>query len=140
MVITVLYGGWQYRKSKEEEFRKRFWEEQYALYSKAVSAAAVIVTAEDFNSVSAARQEFWQLYWGPMCMLEDPQVATAMVEFGGLLTQAEKAGESSQQPAAGPFRREFRKAAHDLAHSMRESLSRTWQPVDLGELSGPFSK
>ncbi|HEX4638682.1 MAG TPA: hypothetical protein VH170_04275 [Chthoniobacterales bacterium] len=135
-LIAVAVALFQYRNSKKEEFRKRFWEEQYALYSKAVSAAALIATAKDFHSIAAAREEFWRLYWGALCMVEDREVEAAMVDFGEVLAEAEKAGDISDRPATGNARTKFRDAAYYLAHSMRESLSRTWQPVDLGKLSG----
>ena len=133
-LIAVLVGIWQYRSSKREEFRKRFWEEQYALYSKALNVAATIAGADNFDSVQSAREEFWRLYWGSLALIEDPQVESAMVNFGKKLGEFEKLGRLPNAPACGDSPTELRVAAYDLAHSMRECLAITWQPVDLGRL------
>lgn len=134
-LIAVLVGVLQYRASKREEFRKRFWEEQYALYSKAVNAAATIAAAHDLDSVQPAREEFWCLYWGSLSMIEDRNVEVAMVNFGKKLCEFEKRGRLLDNPACGAVPTDLRVAAYDLAHSMRESLARTWQPIDLGKLA-----
>jgi hypothetical protein len=133
-VIAVVAAAWQYRNSKREEFRKRFWEEQYALYSKAVNAAAAIAVGSDLDSTDRAREEFWRLYWGALSMIEDPEVEGAMINFGRTLSECEAAERLAERAASGDTPTELRVAAYKLAHSMRESLSRTWQPVDLGKL------
>jgi hypothetical protein len=135
-LIAVSVGIWQYRHAKREEFRKRFWEEQYELYSRAVDAAATIAGAASLGAAQQAREEFWHLYWGSLAMIEDHQVESAMKKFGKKLGECEKSGRLPEAVPSGDIPTELRVAAYHLAHSMRESLAKTWQPIDLGRLGG----
>ena len=42
------------------------------------------------HEVDAYIKEFWRLYWGPLGMVEGPEVETAMVKFGNALRAWER--------------------------------------------------
>src|SRR6185503_18395844 len=85
--IPVTVGLTQYYITRQTEFRKRFWEEQVALYREATDAAAEIAMAADLKSAELARQRFWKLYWGKLSMIEHKEVERAMIAFGGALSE-----------------------------------------------------
>lgn len=124
-VGTLVGGLWQYQHTREQTFRQRFWEARYALYHEATEVAAHIAVADDLLSVEPQRQRFWQLYWGPLSMLEDPAVYDAMVAFGGKLSELEGRGRTDG---------ELRQLSYALARACRTSLRATWEPVPLDEL------
>src|SRR4030095_11483947 len=92
--IPVTVGLTQYYITRQTEFRKRFWEEQVALYREATDAAAEIAMAPDLAAAAPARQRFWKLYWGKLSMIEHREVEQAMIAFGVALAACEK-GESN---------------------------------------------
>jgi hypothetical protein len=131
----ILVGVWQYRETKRAEFRQRFWEAQLALYQDATEAAAAIANARDLDAVADARTRFWQLYWGPLSMIEHPEVERAMIAFGAALGECERGGGACAGGAPGDSITPLRQKAYDLAHCVRASLHRTWHPVDIGDVT-----
>lgn len=124
-VVTVASGVLQYRHTKEQEFRKEFWEKQFALYSEATQLAASIAVAKDLRDVEEERQRFWKLYWGPLSMVENKAVFDAMVAYGEDLNNQEVRGHTSS---------ELKQLSYKLARACRESLKDTWEPVMLDDI------
>ena len=129
---AFLWGVIQYTTTRREEFRRHFWDQQFALYQEAAGAAAEIAMAPHIDSVKAARQRFWVLYWGKLSMVEHPEVERAMIEFGNKLSECES-GADSTCFAVLPGRQQtaLRSHAYNLAHCAQLSLSKTWQPLEL---------
>jgi len=126
-VVAFGVGIYQYVATNQNEFRKAFWTEQYALYQPACDNAAAIAMAERIDEVKKERGEFWKLYWGKMSMLEHQEVKLAMINYGRQLSLVEK---GTAKPAS------LRLLSYELARACRESLRRTWNPADLGDLVG----
>ena len=70
--------------------------------------------------MEALKARFWQLYWGPLAVVEDQTVVNAMVQFGNSLKAESHDGANLQRKAIA------------LAHACRDSLQKYWV-VDLGE-------
>ena len=132
-VITGLLGILNYAYTRRQEFRKRFWESQLSLYQEALKAAASIAMSTTLDRIDEARNEFWELYWGRLSMIEHRSVERAMINFGGVLAKYEGSPELFEKEAMKPRNcpTELRSAAYKLAHVMRDSLGKTWQPVNL---------
>jgi len=131
-LLTLLYGIYQYANSKEQEFRKKYWEEQYKLYSDAVDAASTIAMSSDLQSVKEQRELFWRLYWGRLSMVEHRIVEGAMKKYGSVLLRYEQIGAlPSEDEIKGNDPTDLQSAAYELAHAMRKSLAMTWRPVNL---------
>jgi hypothetical protein len=126
-VLTGYCGVQQYRETREEQFRQRFWEEQLRIYARALDATSTIASAASLEEANEARQQFWRLYWGEMSLLESKSVERAMIAFGDLLRMCEAAGRCDQA-------QDLRAVSYHLAHCARESLIETWNPAGL---SGP---
>jgi hypothetical protein len=126
-VAGVLVGGawtvWLYFEARKSEAKtaaiaakQPFLSKRLDLYSEATSCAAAIAVGEDKAEIAAAKEKFWDLYWGPMALVEDRQVESAMVAFGRAL--------------GNPDQRDLLKlSALQLAHSCRDSLAESWQVV-----------
>ena len=108
------------------EAKKPFFSKQLELCEKASSAAAVLATKATRNpgEVTKAAGDFWQLYWGPLGIVEGTSVEGAMVRFGNCLNG--KCGERSM-PAL----------SLELAHACRDLVSESWNlnlpPLDESE-------
>jgi hypothetical protein len=134
---AFVFGIVQYTTTRREQFRREFWDQQFALYQEAAGAAAEIAMAPHVDSVKAARQKFWVLYWGKLSMVEHKEVERAMVAFGAKLSKCEAGADTtcfSRRPGAEAT--EFRKLAYTVAHCAQLSLSKTWQPVNLNNNRG----
>ena len=129
-IVTVAVGVFQYVSTKQIEFRKTFWTEQFALYRKACSAAAAIAIAQDIKTAEKERYTFWNLYWGELSIIEHPEVKEAMVEFGTQLYEVEAGNAQSASLKLLSFK---------LARACRQSLAKTWNPVDIGDLDEKHS-
>jgi hypothetical protein len=71
---------------------------------------------------------FWQLYWGPLSVVEDRAVEAAMVEMGRLVpAHVPPASELPVKSLGGP--------SYRLAHALRDLVLASWQ-VDLAPLEG----
>ena len=90
-VLTIVVAVIQYGLTKRSEFRKRFWEEQLALYRRVCSVAGALASAEHIANVETERNEFWKLFWGELSIVEHGNVKQAMEKFGTQLRQLKRA-------------------------------------------------
>ena len=134
---AFMFGIIQYTTTRREQFRREFWDQQFTLYQEAAGAAAEIAMAPHADSVKAARQKFWVLYWGKLSMVEHVEVERAMVAFGQKLSKCE-AGEDTTcfSRLPGARRTELRELAYVVAHCAQLSLSKTWRPVEIASNRG----
>jgi hypothetical protein len=134
--LSIFFGATQYARTQQQEFRKRYWEAQFTLYTDAAASAAAIATARNLEDVDKERKRFWQLYWGPLSAIEHPEVESAMARYGAVLAECEGGKkESCPSPGPGATRTPLRDASINLAHCIRASLATTWHPVDIGDVT-----
>jgi hypothetical protein len=107
------------------EAKKPFYEQQLSLYLEATNVASRISDPISADDRKAAIVRFWQLYWGPLALVESLEVEQAMVHFKDVLQNAELT--DSQRIA------ELHLATINLAHKCRVSLKKSWD-VDLPSL------
>jgi hypothetical protein len=131
--LSIVFGATQYARTQQQEFRKRYWEAQFTLYTDAAASAAAIANARNLEAVEMERRRFWQLYWGPLSAIEHPEVEAAMKRYGTELAACEAGKrESCPSPLPGTALTPLRSASYNLAHCIRASLATTWRPVDIG--------
>ena len=116
-ILGLVTGALQYRDAKKKEFYATFWHRRMELYEQATDAAAAIAGAPNLEAVKLEHSRFWQLFWGPMSLVEDQGAKKAMEDFGGCLTAVEESSASMSS---------LRQPAYRLAKGLRESLARTW--------------
>jgi hypothetical protein len=109
-------------ESKELELRKPLWEKQLAIYFEASAAAATISRTQDPVIRRKAEETFWQLYQGPLAIIETKEVSGAMAKFGDCLDGTEKCSDNV-----------LGARSLELASAIQESLSKSWN-VTVGDL------
>jgi hypothetical protein len=97
--------------------KQPFLAKRLELYLEATSCVATIVVSLDDGEVARAKLKFWNLYWGPMSMIEDSRVEAAMKEF-------KTAMSNSHSPDL------LQAASANLALSCPESMKENWEVKD----------
>jgi hypothetical protein len=145
------WGVYTYQVTATRQASKPFYDKQLELYFQTANAAATLATDPRPDHWHKARREFWQLYWGPLSMVEDvvpyspttrsqeepKTVEAAMILFGETLAAIEKTLSASDAPPDQELLDSLKNPALWLAHRLRDSLRASW-PVkgDLGSRSG----
>jgi hypothetical protein len=124
--ITFIWGVWvwkenadderaaaaaetaRYAESRRIEATKPFLEMQLELYTEAARLTSRIANSGDQGAIG----RFWELYYGELALVENNDVARAMVDFGKAL----KAGEKGRLEGLSLA----------LTRSMRKSLAKSW--------------
>lgn len=68
--------------ASERAFMQPVLSRQMNTYFDASAAAATLASSDDPKEKAQASEMFWKLYWGPLVMLESPEVGQAMTDFG----------------------------------------------------------
>jgi hypothetical protein len=114
VVIASALAVSKYRSDADAEFRKPLWAKQLELYFEACKAASTIaVSPPRAEQRHEEEKTFWMLYWGPLALIEDEEVARAMVKFGDRLD-------------AHADSEELKELSLKLAKSCRQSIGSTW--------------
>ena len=100
-------------ETRRIEATKPFLERQLKLYMEASQVVAVLATSHDPDGICRARKRFLELYWGEMVLVENEDVAKAMVNVKRAMERDAGQGELQSLPL-------------NLAHACRHSLARSW--------------
>ncbi len=106
----------------ERETKRPFIEQQFKLYGEAVAVASRLARAAEQGQRPPPEedlQRFWELYWGPLAMVEDSRVEEAMVVFGRSL-------EDYDGGIGNKCSKMLNQASLALAHRARQSLEQQW--------------
>ena len=103
------------------ERQKPFVEAQMKYYFEAAETATQIPRTADEKTRQELIARFWQLYWGPLAVVEDAEVETAMIAYGKQLKEDPRNAAALETLSLG------------LARSCRNSLKRLWVP-ELGSV------
>ena len=106
---------------QQHERQRPFLERQLQHYFEASESASKVANLPDGKDRAEAVQKFWQLYWGPLAVVEDSDVERAMVNFSGALRSDDSDRATLQHRSL------------ELAHAFRGSLEKQWGTT-LGEL------
>jgi hypothetical protein len=130
-VAAFLVGVYQYADKKRQSNIEPFLKEQLRLCMEASDAVARLAVEEN-DKWDEARRDFWRLYFGILCVVEDREVARAMIAIGERIPKPE-----SPRPAVTPISDEaLCKDSIELAHKVRRLILASWQvkldtvPVD----------
>jgi len=118
--IAVFAAGiYQYKDTQHEEFRRIYWESRLEVYRELVTATSTVVNTPDSTARERAVQDFWEIYWGHIVLVEDRHVYEAMRSFGASL---ERAVYPDSLPA-------LRLKSLHVGQACRLSLQETWAPI-----------
>lgn len=119
-LATIAIGIWQFAEKTAQSNREPFLKTQLELCLEASNSAAKLATETDSAEWEKARKTFWRLYWGPLGMVEDRDVAAAMVELGKMVPkQPVAASEEIPKP-------ELEVLSLRLAHATRDLILDSW--------------
>lgn len=107
-------------ETRRIEATKPFLERQLKLYTEVSQVVAILATAEEPGETLRARKRFLELYWGELALVENNDVAEAMVKV-----------KAAMERGAGT--EELQSLSLILAHACRNSLARSWS-VDIWTL------
>jgi hypothetical protein len=128
-IATIAIGIWQYADKQAQANREPFLKEQLRLVFEASETVSTLANSTDEKIWQEARTKFWTLYWGPLGIVEDRDVASAMVEAGRLVPGTDKPGAPPLPLAA------LRQPSLKLSHAARDLILESWG-VDLPPLEG----
>jgi hypothetical protein len=105
------------RELSEKEFRRKFYEKQMEVYFKLSETAAKLSTIEDPNQIQPLHQNFMELYYGDLNVVQDKQVEDAAEQFKKSLNEF-----MSKQGS----REKLQEDARNLAKACRNSFRDVW--------------
>ena len=107
----LIVQGMAWRKDRIDRanaIRKPFFDKQFELMFETAEVASYIATGSDKGLWTSKVAEFWQLYYGKLCIVENVALNNAMVRFGSVLVDI---GEDFSR------REQLRNASHDVANA-----------------------
>jgi hypothetical protein len=126
-ILTVWVGIWQFLLQQIQSNKQEFGKKQLELCVQATDAAARLAETKDPVEWEKSRQAFWILYWGPLAIVEDQNMATAMIDFGKHLPK------DSVPPSGLPVH-DLDAPAINIAHAARNLIQTNWN-VNLAPIS-----
>jgi hypothetical protein len=118
-LLTAVIGIWQFTAQQSQANRTPFLQKQLELSFQASETASRLATETDPVEWEKARLTFWRLYWGPLSIVEDRAVESAMVELGKLVP-----AQPVKEPEL-PMTR-LRVPSYNLAHAVRRLVLDSW--------------
>jgi hypothetical protein len=118
-LAALTWGIVQYTLSTNQANRVPFLQKQLEVVLDATDAAGQMATYADPDKWNAAREHFRTLYTGKMVMVENSELAQAMIAFG---TQADLGGP----PESGLPRFDLINAALKLDIAARNFVLSSW--------------
>jgi hypothetical protein len=110
--FTLAFGVLQYLNTQQIEASKPFLQQKLKWCEEATETAAAIAVSVQ----PGKKDQFWQMYWGVMGMVENENVTDAMIAFGkALKSDADQATLS--QLALG------------IAHKCRDEMANDWSSI-----------
>jgi len=98
-------------EARDRDFMKPLWEKELDLYFRATAAAATIATTKKSPQREVAENEFWQLYEGPLVVVENQALSGAMKRFGRCLDGHDRCDDN-----------ELRLRSRALASTIQETI------------------
>jgi len=77
-LATIAVGIWQFADTSAQANREPFLKQQLEFCFEASRTVAQLANETDPVEWEKARKTFWQLYWGPLVIVENQEVEFAM--------------------------------------------------------------
>lgn len=125
--FLAVFGIWKFLAEQSQSNKVLFLRKQLDTALEVSRIAAKLATSCDRSEWKEARKQFWEIYWGPLSLLENKKVEAAMVTFGRLIPN----GPDVALPAIP-----LQSPSYQLALALREMVLQSWGIEALGELLG----
>lgn len=110
-----------YTDTKEKEFYTSFWNKKMELFIRTTNAASEMATATSLDAFNEARNDYWEMFYGPLSLVEGPCVKRAMVVFSECVPKIPLTS-SNQLPM-----HKLQQPSYRLAVRLQEELASSWQ-------------
>ncbi|SFF07433.1 hypothetical protein SAMN05518672_11577 [Chitinophaga sp. CF118] len=123
VVVGIVISVMNFRIAKEKEAESRkieaakpFLELRQKLYLDALNNASILASKDlhTEEEVAKAKKRFSELYWGELSLIEESEIE-------GMMMAVARAENLTDDPTPTQI------ATYNLAHTMRESLTKSWQ-------------
>lgn len=123
IIIGILVGLWQFNKEinlrDRDEFRRNVWKKQLEVYEKVGNATAKIVNStSDSIKFEMAVEEYKNLYWGVMPLIQDEIVEKAMIKFNSEIRYFKRKEGTTE---------DLRIRGYKLMRTCKKSLNESWK-------------
>ena len=126
--LSVGIGGvfaWlRYLGNAKRDSQRGFRDGQIYLYLRVAELAGEIAATEPSSAREDLERRFWALYYGPIAVVQDAEVATTLLEFAAALRKGQR-------------KTTLRTKSLDLAKACRSSIEKTWD-IKLGALHDAY--
>lgn len=119
-VIAALGTAWQLTRQQRQANRAPFLQKQLEVCFRVIDVASRLASETDPVEWEKARVSFWQLYWGPLSMVEDKAVEKQMIILGYIVPERPVPSQQLPMLSLGP-------QVNKLAHVMRGLLLASWE-------------
>jgi hypothetical protein len=118
-LATLIAGIWQYADKQAQANREPFLLKQLDLVFEASQTVSVLSNSTDSAAWEKARVRFWELYWGPLGLVEDGAVERCMRQAGLIVPQP------GTNPGTLPLTK-LRSVSLELSHAARDLVLESW--------------
>jgi hypothetical protein len=125
IAATLVNLYWNFRSAKSTR-KLPFLQKQLELCFEASAIASKLATTEDRAEWNSAHSRFLELFFGPLVIVEDDEVASAMVTFRNALVAGKKKASLPREDLQFP--------SLDLSAALRKLLLSSWKIQDLNEV------
>ena len=123
-VIAFFIGIYHYRDTKEDEFKRSYWEKRYDVYEHLSQMSSHIANAGSQLELDSFKHQFHVLHSGRLILVQDLHVFNAVESFGKTLNSAVFPDSLNS----------LHLKARNIGQACRASLKETWEPVPVSEL------
>jgi hypothetical protein len=120
-VVGGLWSFYTYTETKEKEFYTYFWNKKMELFLRTTNAASEMATSASLESFNKARNEYWEMFYGPLSLVEGPCVKRAMEVFSQCVPK-DTLMSSDRLPM-----HKLKQPSYRLAVRLKEELASSWQ-------------
>lgn len=128
---VAVFGGiaayLQYIDTKEKEFYSTFWNQKSDFFIRTSRAASIMATTHSVDEFNAARAEYWELFFGPLSMVEGLCVKEAMKAYSTCIPKI-PIESSDELPMA-----HLEQPTYRLTIRLKDELGKAWKDP-FGEL------
>lgn len=121
VVIGGIWAAVTYVDIKEKEYYAEFWNKKMELFLRTSKAASTMAITNDLQEFNDARDDFWELYYGELSLVEGACVKKAMIVFSDCVPK-----KSIKDKTALPLDK-LSEPAYRLTRRLQEELANAWQ-------------
>ncbi len=118
-LVSLTVSAWQYNATSKQKNLEPFLQKQLSITLSATEALSSLAVETEPAKWEESRKTFWKLYWGSLAIVEDNEVAKAMVQAGSLVPKSPVADPKLPMSV-------LNSPSLNLAHKARDLILKSW--------------